>query len=62
MSWGLFKYGAASADFTSVFEDPAGVECQGSYEDGFTHGWLHTWAAVCSGKLRVLMSIVSLST
>ena len=42
--WGLFSYGA-------------GDECDGSYEDGFVHGWLHTWAAVC-GALAPAFGII----
>eukprot|EP00571_Detonula_confervacea_P015481 CAMPEP_0172306588 /NCGR_PEP_ID=MMETSP1058-20130122/7637_1 /TAXON_ID=83371 /ORGANISM="Detonula confervacea, Strain CCMP 353" /LENGTH=224 /DNA_ID=CAMNT_0013018525 /DNA_START=7 /DNA_END=681 /DNA_ORIENTATION=+ len=44
--FGLFNYGV---------EDDT---CVGNYEDSFTHGWLHTWAAVCGALAPFLGAIV----
>ncbi|KAL7539960.1 hypothetical protein ACHAXR_009758 [Thalassiosira sp. AJA248-18] len=44
---GMFKYGA-------------GDECIGEYENEFTYGWLHTWAAVCGILAPIFGGIVVL--
>mmetsp|Transcript_25548 Transcript_25548/g.44671 ORF Transcript_25548/g.44671 Transcript_25548/m.44671 type:complete len:231 (-) Transcript_25548:232-924(-) len=46
-SFGLFNYGMYD-------------ECVESYQDGFTHGWLHTWAAVCGVLAPIFGGIVVL--